>query len=247
MYGQYYYRDSVDDPNFDPVNRPTHLTPTDMDRFRGGMSAVGYAFHRFWRYLIDMRGEGLLYRKIYARDAQTGLTHAGVGGSPSNPLQRLFDLRVHHRSTFRLVPKIMKLSLEADYTFQKDLFQNYYTFHQVDGGLYPRWDISGRVFLSLGYGVTYRRYTEDGYAQGGAHPALDNGDTIRMALTHSSMGQVEAPIGMKNLVLFVNAKAAFRTTNYPDYEPNIFPESSAYRINWDYTNFSVFGGASFEI
>ncbi len=246
LYSAYYFQNNVEDPNYDEIDTPTHLVPGDRDRTRGGLQLTGHTDERFWRYAIDGRADWIRYRRASARDAGDGLTHAALGGEPANPKQRFLQLRLRMRNSLKLIEDLLKLVAAVEYTRNMDVFQGYYTWNQIEGDFSFHIAPMDRLLLETGYFVAFRRYTRDGYQEASNHPALDNGDTIRANLLHVVNGRVELSVFFKSLKLFADVRFAHNTTNFPDYEPGIFPAGSAYRIDWDYINLHIIGGLLLE-
>ena len=247
VYGEYAYHNNAEDPSYDAVDSPTHLVPGDRDRARAGMGLTGYVGERIWRYLLDVRLDWTRYSDTVARDAKTGMTHAAPGGEPSNPMQRFLRIRIRERNSFRLYKRVLKGIVAADYTRNIDTFEGYYTWNQVSADIGLDFVPLRMLHLEAAYALEYRRYTEDGYQESGNHPPLDNGDTIRSSLSHSVKGEIDVALGFDALRLFVEGSWEKKDTNFPDYEPGVFPSSAEYRINWDTLNYLIVGGVRLGI
>jgi hypothetical protein len=228
VFAEYYYQNNIEDSNYNEVDDPAHLVPGDRYRIRGGVGVDGYVGKRIWRYSIDVRTDWTQYLKTFARDAKTGLTNAAP--------------RIRERNSFRVYKQILKAVLAVDYTRNIDVFQGYYTWNQWGGE--AELDVSPveRLTLDVGYSITYKKYTTDGYQETDNHPSLDNGDQIRMNFCQTIRGGVEVSIFFEELKLFVEGGWTRNKTNFPDYEPGVFPAGGAYRINWDYVNYQIVGG-----
>ncbi len=251
MYGGHEYLNYFDDPGYSETDAPTHLVPGDRHRTRGGLQFTGVTPERFWRYSLDLRVENTQYLKSFARDAKTGYTHAAPGGLPANPKFHTVAFRARQRNSLKLIEDILQLVAVAQFTRTVDVFDNYYTSNNFAGNIDVKWTPTPRLELSVGYGITYERYTEDGYQAGEIpsdnHPPLDNGDAIRDELSHDADLRMEISVFRPNLKLFADGEVKKNMTNLPDYEPGIFPASSIYKINWDYLNWQLLCGLAFEM
>jgi hypothetical protein len=242
VYAEYYYQNNIEDPNYNEVEEPMHLTPGDRYRIRGGVGVDGYVGKRIWRYSVDVRTDWTQYLKTFARDAKTGVTHSSPGGDPSNPLQEFIQVRVRERNSFKIYKQVVKAVAAFNYTRNIDIYQGYYTWNQWGGEAELNVSPIERLTIDAGYAIEYTKYTTDGYQETDGHPSLDNGDKIRTSLSHDVHGGVEVAVFFKELKLFAEGKWIRNDTNFPDYEPGVYPSGSQYLINWDYVNFQIMGG-----
>ncbi len=229
------------DPNFEAVARPTHLVPDDHDEHRIVVS---------WRYLTPAWKPKLaveLYQRNYffefARDAGNGRTHAAPGGLDPNPLYRTRGVRPELSLKVDLSKEV---TLRPEYGLEllQDEFQGYYSFveHQpgigLDAELSPRWS------LELDYGQRWRRYGENSYAAGTNHPPLTYGSrrVDRRELAKLSLGFELLPSWLATL----DVRASVRRTNFPPYQPGVFPAGRTYDIDWNYENWRVMLGVEYR-
>ena len=247
VYSEYAYRNNAADPSYDAVDNPTHLVPGDRHRARAGLGLSGYVGERIWRYMLDVRLDWTRYLDTVARDAKTGLTHAAPGGEPSNPMQRFLRIRIRERNSFRLYKQVLKGVLAADYTRNIDTFEGYYTWNQLGADVGVSLDPIHVLHLAAAYAFEYRRYTENGYQESSNHPPLDNGDSIRISLSHGVKGGIDVALKPDGLRLFVEGSWRKVNTNFPDYEPGVFPSSAQYRIDWDTLSYFIIGGVRLTI
>jgi hypothetical protein len=238
---EYQRLDSKDDPNFDPVDHPTHIPPEDgwahagevSLRLRSGPLRVTLGSTLEWK--------GYLLR--YARDAGTGLTHAGPGGDPPNPLYR--EIVAEPAVEARLAPKGAPWKVRAGYglEMQEDLFEGYYSYlgHHPTAGL----DLAlGEVCeVAVRGEVSLRTYGPDSYAVGGSHPALDWGDR-RVDRRYGGSVDLDFPV-TRSWIVSVSGDALVRRTNFPDYVPGVFPAGGAVDIDWDYEDLRVLAGVEY--
>ena len=44
---------------------------------------------------------------------------------------------------------------------------------------------------------------------------------------------------------FVDVDASSQVTNFPDYQPGVFPKGASYALDWDYSNVAILAGVEF--
>jgi hypothetical protein len=238
----YALADYATDPAFDAIGRPNHLTPFDYDKHtldidyhystggvRLGAGASGFLRDSFF---------------VFARDAHTGFTHAGPGGPPANPLQRLRGLTPRVELKLDLVADRLALELRYAHELQEDTFAGYYSFAGPNPRLALLIDPLPSLQLHAAVELWLRRYGPDSYRQGIGHPPLDNGDRRYDRRVQASLGGELALGGPFALTL--DARYTHRRTNFPDYEPAVFPASQAYAIDWDYDDLLIAAGLQAE-
>ena len=225
-------RTDVQDPGFDPVLAPNHLTPTDQRRWSGGLKLGGRTADRFWRYSVGARAGHTAYGYLFARDAGTAATHAAVGGTPANPLRALWTARIKHRSSFWLKPLKLRVALKVAYTHTEDVWAGYYSSEGAMAGVSLRLRPRSGWVLSGGLEGAWRWCGTSGYAEGPTHPPLDDG-AHRRARRLLARGRVAHTLWHKRLTIWLEGSMIRRETNFPDYVPQVYPASRAYSINWD--------------
>ena len=231
----------ADDPNFNMIDEPTHLVPGDH---------VENAVKADWRYFGDAwkAGVGLdiayaSYDVQYARDAGTGLTHAGPGGPPPNPFYREASVEPKLGVDLDLAGGDGELDLSYGYEIVSDRYQGYYSYrgHHPEAKL--TWHV-GELEAALKADLKWRTYGPDSYAPGGSHPPLEYGDRRVDHRFGSGLDVRYAVTG--NWTLIGEADAIIRRTNFPNYVPNMFPASRQYDIEWSYENYVVLAGAEYH-
>lgn len=238
--GDYDYRlrAYASEPTFDAIRRPNHLTPFDHDQHSAefGYRFVGRGFR------LGARADGFIknYFFAFARDGRTGFTHAGPGGAPANPLESLRGLRPI--AEFELLALRAQLRLEFRYAheFQQDLHQGYYDYTGPNPRVGIRYQTQGPVELRAGVELWWRTYGAESYQPGIGHPALDSGDRRFDHRLRTSIGA--RWMLLKQIALILDADHTLRSTNFPDYEPGVFPASQRYAVDWDYSNVRVVAG-----
>jgi len=168
--------DHADDPSYDPIDAPTHLVPGDHD-------AIGLDGR--WRYHghgWKLGGQAELSRErwfqAYSRDAGTGLTHAGPGGLPPNPLYREVTFEPAALGSLELAGGAFDLGVSYGYQIVSDRFEGYYSSRAHHPELDLGWE-HGKLELDLDVDLYLRTYGPDSYAAGPDHPALEGGASRR--------------------------------------------------------------------
>jgi hypothetical protein len=224
-------REYVQDPHFDAIFRPNHLTPGNYWEHR-----VSPSWRSFFGALSVGVSAELYYRKYlyeFARDRWTGKTHAGPGGPPPNPLMTFLGVTPELSVKYEILSGL-DLRPRFAVTFNHDPFQGYESFAELHPELDLTWDVTPRFRTDLGIEAYFRSYGDEGYRRGVGHPPLDIGDT-------RTDRRWVASTGISYLVasgtrVGIDVRAEDRVTNFPDYEPGQFPSGQAYDIDWDYRN-----------
>lgn len=221
------------DPAFRPVDSPNHLPPSDHDEHAIELS-IGSTFGAF-RPRASLLSFQRSYFFVFARDRRTGKTHAGPGGLPANPLYVVRGAEPE----LSLAARMGKLTLRGAFGVQlvDDVFQGYYSSIAQHPALSARWLATERFGLELGGELWLRRYGPDSYAPGPGHPALAFGErrVDRMGKTRLEPRFKIAP----DWSLAAPSELTIRRTNFPAYEPGIFPRSRQYSVDWSYDNWQV--------
>ena len=227
----YSIKEYKQDPNFDPVERPNHLTPPNQ---------YEHSIEATWRVYLGKHNIGLrlrLYRRHYtftfARDRYTGSTHAGPGGPPPNPLQEYVGKIPELFAKLALWPR---LSLRASFrtAFREDTFQGYYSYAEPEGRLGFDWRVTSGFRARLGLALSWRKYGPGSYMEGPSHPPLDFG--IRRQDYRAKVNLELRQRLSRHFHLVLDSGVLSRETNFPDYQPGVFPANASYDIRWDYTN-----------
>jgi len=234
------YWDSRTDPNYDST-LPTHLVPGDTSN-----SFARASFHYLTkrsRAGLSLRLASQNYKAAFSRDRFTGKTHAGPGGPPANPLQRLiiFD----GSALFRLRTKNKHQSITLRYThqIQVDRFDGYYSYVAPTPELELKLRPMKKLSLSATLGLELRQYGSNSYAAGGSHPALDYGDRRQATLVSAKLASAYRI--QKGLHGTLELRYAYRRTNFPDYQPRVYPAGRDYSVDWDYSTLWVFAGVKY--
>lgn len=233
--------DYLDDVNFDPVDEPTHLVPSDHLRHDLVLA---------WLYDLGnlelgarLEGAARYDQFLLARDAGTGRTHAGAGGPPPNPLQVLYSLEPMVEAELT----IARVQVQARYGFETvlDAYQGYYSFSGHHPRLKVRWSVTDALALRFSGELRTRDYGASSYVAGTNRPALDYGTTRSDRLLAVSLdGELRLAA---NLFLTLELAGTNRETNFPDYVPFVFPSTREYAIDWDYSHLRGLVGVSWRL
>lgn len=215
--------DYVDDPLFDELLEPYHLTP--RDRLEHEIDVSWRLVRRAWA--LALRGDYTyrVFSKLPSRPSPA------VGTAPD---QRLHLLEPSAELELRPLGGKLDLSFRYGYLVQRDPYRGYYTL----GGHHPR--VVARLAASdrLTLGVRWEgRYEEYGPA---ASTRVDGAGPRRSDLTELG-AEAELRIG-GGFSLRAEGEWVRRTTNYRDY----VPPASRFDIDFDYVNLSALAGIAWR-
>jgi len=228
------------DPNFDAA-RPMHLTPRD-----NGQHLVGVS----WRVLGDGYSVaahldyGHRYDEVYlSRNAVTGTTNFYT--TPYQDLARV-EPSVEVR-TKRLGDRL-DVTLQYGYQIQTDGYQGYYSYTGHHPRLAVEYAFTDRLSARVKGEVWWREYGPDSKAAGlqaGQPNTLENGSRL-----YDRKGAVGATVSYaltNKLSATLRGDWVRRSTNYPDYVPNVYPATRQYDIEWSYVNTQVLAGVELKL
>ncbi len=230
------------DPAFAAVDAPTHLVPGDRTEHRLHLSWL----HTTSVWKLGGGADAKLEQSAFAfsRDAGTGLTHAGAGGTPPNPLQRLRSTEPFLRATYGRIKNRFRINLRYGFEINDDTFQGYYSYTEHRPSVLLSLRPDTKTKLKLRAALYWRRYGANSYAVGGSHPALDYGDR---RVVHRGTGSVNLERTISsNWALIGGIKVAISRTNFPDYMPGVFPSTRNFNIDWDSDNWQANAGAEWR-
>lgn len=236
LHYRYASYDYVNDPGYDPAVSIVHLAPFDKAEHRIRLG-YRYLWGQGWAAALRF---GYVNRQDdyqYARTAGTG------GAARSHGLQQFVD----YEPSVELEIPIgggAGLSLKYGYAVRDDTYQGYYSYtgHHPEASL--GWNASESVYVAASFEGLFRTYGPNSYATGPTHPPLDDG-TRRVDDKWQVDALVKVAIG-GDFSVFGQGLYVQRRTNYPDYVPGVFPATRAYDIRWDYDNWRVLAGVTFE-
>ena len=238
--------DSLDDPAFDAINRPNHLTPFDNDEHVAELS---------WRAVIGLVRPGLTlggsrqdWFFVFSRDAGTGATHVGEGGDPANPLQAENALELEPELELEVVRDELAFKLAWRMRAVDDPWQGYLSRLESRLRFDAEWHVGPRD-LQLGLDgrveVSERLYGDAAYAAGPDHPPLDWGDR-REARAAAFALRGRFP-DRQPLQVYVALEGSAFLTNFPDYVAGVFPASQAYDLKRDYRHVRALVGVEIAL
>ncbi|MBI1944493.1 MAG: hypothetical protein HYS27_02285 [Deltaproteobacteria bacterium] len=225
--------DSFDDPAFDAVGRPNHLTPFDNDQHAAELS---------WRALIgplhpsvSLGASRQDWFFVFSRDAGTGVTHVGQGGDPANPLLAENALELEPEVELEAWPEVLSLTLAWRARLVDDPWQGYLS--RFESRLRFEAELHAgpkkhQLGLDARLEVVERLYGDRAYAAGDGHPPLDWGERRESRAASVSLRArwpERAP-----LRLYAELSGASFITNFPDYVAGVYPASQAYDVARDW-------------
>ncbi len=228
------------DSAYDPVLSPTHLTPYDRDIYYASLSSM-LDLGKGFSVRLKGRIQAIRDPLTYARDAGTGTTHSGPGGTPANPKQEFLRWDTGLRLSGWFPSLNTRLVLNLGFEQNLDTFQDYYTWSAPSGELSVRVRPVRLLSVEASYGLTWRTFTDQGYQQGPGHPALDEGE-LRQMVKQRFASRVTYAFWGKQIVPYLEMVWQSAQTNFPDYEPYVFPAESAYDIDFDYSWLTIMTG-----
>lgn len=222
--------DYAGEPAFDELD-PMHLTPRD----RGEHRLDGSWRYREDTWAIGVEGEASFaeYATLLARSRRSGST------SSASPKQELTNLEPAVELELERMEGRLRVSLRYGLELQDDPYQGYYSYT----GHHPRLQVkvaaTERLSLQAAVEGWYRTYGPDGSTR------LEGTDTRRTDARTRVRGEVAHQL-RGGLSLRAEASWVTRTTNYRDYVPPP-AGTSAYDIDFDYTNLSVLAGLEYRL
>ena len=237
-YSLYDYRQ---DPAFRPVDEPNHLPPSDREELELKTS-VSTTLGPL-RPQLNASFWTRDYFFVFARDKLTGKTHAGPRGLPPNPLYATRGFEPELVLTLRLPIGSVRSAYSVQ--FVEDTFQGYYSSVEHHPSLALRWLASKSLTVDLSGELSLRRYGANSYVAGRSHPALTFGDRRQDQLKSV---QLEASWKLsKEWTLLATGKLTTRNTNFPPYEPGVFPRSAQYDVQWNYDNWRLSAALQYRV
>jgi len=231
------------DPAFDPIGRPNHLTPSNNQR---------HTLEGSWRYLakgwkaglgVDAFARHSAYR--FSRDAGTGSTHVSTGGLPPNPLQYWRGIEPSVSAEVSFWEERLELKCQTGVQIVDDVFAGYYSYHGLHPGVRLTYADPNGVELRLRVEATLRRYGVDSYAESARHPPLAWGNR-RADYRGIATASISIPIA-ENWAAIAETTVTLRRTNFPAYQPGIFPSTALYDFDWNYNNFFGLVGVEYRL
>lgn len=229
--------DYADDPAYDAIDAPTHLVPGD--RREVDVDASWRHFGDGWKLGGAVAFEDRHDDRNYARDAGTGVTHAGAGGPPPNPLYHQISFEPSIGAEVDLRDETIELGADLGYAIVSDRYQGYYSWSGLHPQLHARVH-AGALDAKLTGEAQLATYGDGSYAAGANHPPLESGSVRKDTKLE---GRLDLGYQLRRSVTVVaGADVTRRTTNFPDYVPGVFPAGAQYDVRWDYVNWEISAG-----
>jgi hypothetical protein len=221
------------DPMYDPIYDPLHLAPWDRDTHR--LDAAWRLRRDRMKLRIGAQAALRRYFFLFSGDADTGVTHAGPGGEPPNPLLELRSLQPRVEAEFEVAPALV-VGARYELELMQDAYRGYLSYVGHHPRLEASWALPREAELRARAELWLRRYGPHSYDHDGgmdeAHPPLDWGDrrTDVLADLGLAFGKPFAP----HWSAVADARLAVRRTNY------------AYSIDWNYLNWIGWAGVEYR-
>ncbi len=230
------YVNYADDPLFDP-GAITHLTPADH---------VSHEVDLSWRYregplsLAARLDAGLRNGLVApARQALTG------GVAPGGRKESLALLEPGVEAELELWGERVEVRARYGFELQQDLYQGYYSYTGHNPRLRLRFQPLEPLAISLESELWFRTYGPSSYAAGPNHPPLLYGSRLTDRRYGAELGASYQLL--RGLNLTARLSWVSRRTNYPSYEPGVFPSTRQYSIVWSYDNYAASAGLSYQL
>ena len=233
--------DYDDDPAYDAIDAAPHLVPGDRREI--DLDGSWRHFGDGWKLGGAIAFEDRRDDRNYARDAGTGVTHAGAGGPPPNPLYHQLSFEPSIGAELELRDETIELGADLGYAIVSDRYQGYYSWRGLHPQLHARVHV-GALDAKLTGEAQLATYGDGSYAAGGNHPPLESG-TVRKDTKLEGRLDVGYQV-RRHLTVVAGADVTKRTTNFPDYVPGVFPAGAQYDVRWDYVNWEASAGVRFE-
>jgi hypothetical protein len=240
---EYASADYADDAAYDPVDAPTHLVPSDH-----GDHTIDAAWHYLgegWKLGGRLEVVRRNWYSTFARDSGTGLTHAGPGGLPPNPLQVVWSVEPSVDAQVEVADGKLKLGGSYGLEVDSDAWQGYYSYVGQHPGLELKWKATRELRIALDAQVSWRDYGSGSYAAGPSHPPLESGSRRWDRRVEVGL-DARYRLGSAFALTF-EATWEHRRTNFPDYVPGVFPSTQQYDIRWDWDDARVLVGLEYSL
>ena len=220
------------DPMFDPIYDPLHLTPWDRDTHR--VDAVWRLRRGRWKLRAGAELAQRQYFFTFSGDAKTGVTHTGAGGDPPNPLLQLRWAKPRVEVDVELAEAFL-LTARYELELVQDTHDGYLSYAGHHPELALSWALPRESELVARAEVYLRRYGRHSYEfdqMDPTHPPLAWGDrrADRLGIGELTYRLPIAP----HWTAIADGKLALRRTNY------------TYSIDWNYTNWIAWAGAEYR-
>jgi len=219
------------DPMFDAIYDPLHLAPWDRDVHR--VDAEWRMREGVLRLRAGAQAARWQYFFMFAGDAKTGVTHAGTGGEPPNPLLELRVLKPRVAADYELTDEL-RVGARYELELMQDTFAGYLSYVGHHPEVVARWLLPRDVQIDASVEAYLRRYGPNSYAyeMDPDPPPLAWGDRRAERLGYITLdGRMQLA---EHWSAIAEGKLAVRSTNY------------AYSIDWNYRNYLAWAGAEYR-
>ncbi len=227
--------DYVEDPVFDEVLEPMHLTP--RDRAEHQLDASWRYHEKTWAFGARVDYTRRHYTTLQARDARTGATPDPTTGE-RNPDQELSIYEPSAEIELERLEGRLDLSFRYGLEVQDDAYQGFYSYTGHHPRVQVKYAASDRLSLEAALEGWYRTYGANGSTR--LESGTDRTDS-RTRLRGELGYRIAGGLSARGEVEWVK-----RTTNYRDYVPAPLGTSD-YDIRFDYTNLSVLAGLQYKL
>jgi len=222
-----------DDPLFDPIYQPLHLTPWDRDTHR--VDAVWRIRRDKFKFRVGTELTRRKYFYVFSGDSRTGITHAGPGGEPPNPLLELRGVSPRLELDYEVHPSVL-VSARYEVELQQDMFHSYLSYAAQHPEVTVSWALPRDAELTAHAELYWRTYGTNSYDyamdEDPMHPPLAWGSR-RAERTYNFELKFHMPI-VRHWAAVADVELARRRTNY------------VYGIDWNYVNWLAWAGAEYR-
>jgi hypothetical protein len=226
------------DPMFDPIYDPLHLTPWDRDTHR--LDAVW----RIRRDRVKLRvgAEAALrrYFYIFSGDADTGVTHAGAGGEPPNPLLELRWLKPRLEAELEVTPAIL-VGARYELELVQDTYQGYLSYAGHHPRLEASWALPRDAELRARVELWLRRYGANSYDG----MDLSSGGDGRRSDTLADFGLAFARPFAPHWSAIADARLSVRRSSYAS-SITVDETGAVLEVGWSYLNWIGWAGVEYR-
>lgn len=240
----YERHDTQDDPAYDEVFSPNHLTPSDRHAAEGAVALSGRSGD--YRHHTALSARWVDYARLFARDAVTGATHA-TSVLPANPLEENWVFGASTRHSYYSRAMRLRVVGSLGYDFVYDDFQGYRTRHELTASVGFRIRPVRGLALEVTPRLRYVRHSSDGYGAGPGHPSLEDGGDVRTRFSVGGVAELSWNPLKRALSPFLRFAWDFSDTNYPDYAAWEHPRAAPYDVDFDWDRLSVLVGFRTEL
>ncbi|MDH4200493.1 MAG: hypothetical protein OEV66_08955 [Spirochaetia bacterium] len=223
------------DPLFTQIN-PTHLTPSAYT----GYAAQIEMTYRISKKLYISLANDFEYRSYdyeLARDSVTGKTNYKKTPNP------LFSKMMNTSALGVLIKFGKNLSVKPFFGVElnSDLYQGYYSYTGIEPGIEVAHKI-GNFRYTLKFSETLQFFDP---VNSFDPLKTTDGKTLYKYYTKANLNMKYE--FNKHIESFIEAGMFIKQTNYPAYVSGVNPAKKNYNIDFNFTNYSIMGGAAYKL